>query len=71
MTDDIKRLNAVALFCFFPTALTGMLLYKRSENTGVLLFKISIYIFLTITTAAAIYVVIAGGNAIPVLGSFF
>jgi hypothetical protein len=71
MTDDIKRLAAISIFCFFPTGLAGLWLYKRSENTALLLFKISIYTFLAVTSGAGIYIVIAGGNAIPILGSFF
>ncbi len=71
MSKGLKYLAAIAIFCFFPTGLAGVLVYHKSEARALMLFRISIYMFLAITTVAGIYVVLQGGNLIKILGSFF
>lgn len=71
MTNEIKQLAAIAIFCFFPAGLVGLLLYKKSPSTALFLFRSSIYFFLGLTSVVGIYVVLKGGEVIPVMGSFF
>jgi len=71
MNQDIKRLAVVSMFCFFPTALIGWLLMKKSEGMALRLFNISIYIFLILIATAGAVVVIKGGAIIKVLVSIY
>jgi hypothetical protein len=71
MNKEIKRLAIVSVFCFFPTALIGFALLKKSEKTALNLFRASIYIFLGIMSVAGTFVVIKGGEVIKVMVSLY
>ena len=71
MNNETKRLAAVAMVCFFPTASAGLFIQKKSPEQAVFLFRLSIYFFLSLLSIAGFMVVIYGGRWIEVIGAFF
>jgi hypothetical protein len=71
MNQETKYLAAVAMFCFFPTALVGLALQRNQPIKAIAFFYLSIYIYLFVVVVATIVIYGMGGNLIPVIGSFY
>ncbi len=71
MNSETKRLAAIAMVCFFPTALAGLYMEKKSQQRAVFLFNLSICLFLFMLSIAGVLVVTYGGRWIEVIGAFF
>lgn len=71
MNVDTRYLAAAAIFCFFPTALVGLVLQRSQPEKAMAFFYASIYIFLFAVVVATIIIYTMGGNLIPVIGSFY
>ena len=71
MQTSLRRLSIVALICFFPLAIIGMLKQRSSPQTALKLYYASIMILVVFLVCLSIYTYGRGGNFIRPLGTFY
>ena len=67
----LRRLSIVAMICFFPLAIIGIMKEKATPRTAILYYYISILIFLGFLFCLAFYTYSQGGNFIKPMGTFY
>ena len=71
MQAMLRRLSIVAMICFFPLAIIGIMKEKRSPRAAIKYYYASILFFLIFLFFLAFYTYSQGGSFIKPMGTFY
>jgi hypothetical protein len=71
MHASLRRLSIVAMVCFFPLAIIGLMQEKKSPRSAIRMYICCVMVFIVFLLFLGFYTYDRGGNFIKPMGTFY